>query len=213
MATLLRPSAMSASTSRSRVERVETGSSSPASPAGPPPPGDPAPSRRRRPAAAAARNSSTSSTRSLSSQPNPPRVTRLTACRVSTCWESTSTPRSGCGVLDLTRRPGALVGEGRRHPDVEHDEVRRVLTDDRSSRRRRGSAATTRCPRSTNSRTSPSRSSDLVLGDHDAHGSRTVGGSAPAALQLQAAAQRRDPVGQSAEPRARRGAAPPTPSS
>ena len=42
-------------------------------------------------------------------------------------WEKTRTPVPGKVVPQLQRRPQALVGVRRRHPDVDHRDVRAVL--------------------------------------------------------------------------------------
>ena len=56
---------------------------------------------------------------------------------VSMCWESSEYADAGVRLLDRPRRAGALVGEGRRHPDVDHHEVGAVRGDGPADRRRR----------------------------------------------------------------------------
>ena len=58
------------------------------------------------------------------------------------------------------RRPQSLVGVRRRHPDVDHGDVRAVLGHrGQQRRRRRAPRRRSTCPRSSSSRVSPSRSS------------------------------------------------------
>ena len=98
-----------------------------------------------------------------------------TACVVSMCWESTSTPTSGCASLDrrAARAPSSVNVGGIRMSST--DEVGAVAGD-------RGeqavgvadATATTSWPPSANSRAEPLAQQHLVLGDHDPHGSSAV---------------------------------------
>ena len=78
----------------------------------------------------AATKSGTSLIRSLSRYPAPSAVSAksLSARPTSTYCDSTSTPTSGWLGADLERRPEALVLMGRREPDVDDRDVRRVAS-------------------------------------------------------------------------------------
>ena len=77
-------------------------------------------------------------------------------------------------ALDLRRRAGALVGERRRHADVEHDEVGRwpatLPEPSRVAERRRDLVA-----RVGEQPHEPVAQEHLVLGDHDPHGNSASG--------------------------------------
>ena len=89
------------------------------------------------------------------------------------------------GLLDLVRGLRALVGEGRRHPDVEDDEVGIVLGD----RRQQPACVAERSDDLVSAVLEQTPETlakqHLVLGDHDTHGSSAVSVvPAPGALSI-----------------------------
>ena len=156
-----------------RRQRPVVAACSPA--AGPRSPGR-ARSRRRRRARSVAAKSSMSPTRSLSRYPSRPGLSASSrvAVPVSTCWERITIPISGMPRADLVRRAQSLVGERRRHPDVDDRDVGLVLLDLAqqllAGRRLRHHVD----PGAPQERDDALAHERAVVRDHDAHGSSAV---------------------------------------
>ena len=123
--------------------------------------------------------------------------------------------RLGVRARSCDRGADALVGVGRRHADVDDDDVGLVLGDGLAAAPSASpTAATTSWPCVGEQAGEPVPQEDRVLGDHDAHGSSTTRMVGPPGGLDDVAASRRRRATRSAQARAARcpaGSAPPTP--